>query len=164
MTIFPVIVREVRAASRQRFTYLFRMLCAALMLVCSFLYALDGGFRVDAGGGGLFAELHMTLFSAIWIMVPLLVADCLSRERREGTLGLLFLTRLSGPEVVLAKAMAHALKVLSVCVAALPIMTLPFIFGGIRWAQVLCSLELNLGAVCWSLGAGLLASAWSSSW
>jgi len=41
--------------------------------------------------------------------VPMLAADCVSRERREGTLGLLFLTPLDARGIMLAKSMVHHL-------------------------------------------------------
>ena len=36
-------------------------------------------------GGRLFSALNATLFLSIWIFVPLLTADTISREKREGT-------------------------------------------------------------------------------
>ena len=54
---------------------------------------------------------------AIWVLVPLLVADCLSRERREGTLGLLFLTPLTANDIVIAKGLSHGLRAVTLCFA-----------------------------------------------
>jgi len=55
-------------------------------------------------GGRLFSALNATLFLSIWIFVPLLTADTISREKREGTLGLLFLTPLTPIGSCLGKA------------------------------------------------------------
>src|SRR6266487_2334676 len=125
MTVLPVIVRELRATARQSFTYSLRLMgVAAVVAVCA-VAALGPSF--SAGGGGrVFGYLHFTLFCAIWILVPLLTADCLSRERREGTLPLLFLTPLKPGGIVLAKGMTHGLRALSLWLAVLPVMVIPF--------------------------------------
>src|SRR5689334_3524305 len=108
MTFIPVIARELRASSRQTFTYYLRVFGAGALLAASALFGLNHGFDSNVGER-LFGSLHLTMFWAIWLLVPLLTADCISRERREGTLGLLFLTPLKGPDIVLAKSVAHGL-------------------------------------------------------
>src|SRR5712671_763935 len=107
-----MVARELRATARQSFTYSLRMMgVAAVAAVCA-VAALGPNFSSGAGGK-VFGYLHFTLFCAIWILVPLLTADCLSRERREGTLPLLFLTPLKPVGIVLAKGMAHGLRAFS---------------------------------------------------
>src|SRR2546425_5710202 len=163
MIVLPVIERELRACARQPFTYYLRALgVAALMLAC-FLFGMQHGFG-PALGSRLFASLHFTLFCAIWALVPLLTADCISRERREGTLGLLFLTRLRATDIVTAKSLAHGLRALTLWLAVLPVLTIPFLLGGVNWMQALLSVAFNLSAISWALAAGLLASAWSKRW
>ena len=84
----------MRASARQSFTYSSRWLGAAAVMGVCVGTVLGPGFA-HGSGGRVFGLLHFTLFCSIWILVPLLTADCLSRERREGTLPLLFLTRLT---------------------------------------------------------------------
>src|SRR5437899_1995840 len=163
MIVLPVIERELRACARQPFTYYLRALgVAALMLAC-FLFGMQHGFGPPLGNR-LFSSLHFTLFCAIWLLVPLLTADCLSRERREGTLGLLFLTRLHATDIVTAKCLAHGLRALTLWLAVLPVLTIPFLLGGVSWKEAVLSALVNLSAMCWSLAAGLVASAWSKTW
>jgi ABC-type transport system involved in cytochrome c biogenesis permease component len=157
MTLLPVIERELRAESRHGMTYWLRVVGASALLTAAVLYWLDDGFR-DQQGDQLFHVLHQTLFWAIWILVPMLVADCISRERREGTLGLLFLTPLRARDIMLAKGLAHGLRGMTACLAALPIVVVPFLMGGVDWRIATASLLLNLTSFCWALGAGLLAS------
>ena len=109
MTVLPVIARELRASARQPFTYNLRVLGVAALLVAGVLFGLKVGFA-PTFGRLLFAALHCTLVGAIWVLVPILTADCISLERREGTLGLLFLTPLSGTDIVVAKGLAHGLR------------------------------------------------------
>src|SRR6185503_902944 len=115
-------------------------------------------------GGPFFARLHQVLFVAIWVFVPLLTADCLSKEKREGTLGLLFLTALTPHEIVLAKATAHGLRALSLWIAVVPITTVPFLLGGVGWFEIAFSVLLNFSSLCLALGAGVVASSWTRSW
>ncbi len=161
--LLPVIERELRSAARQPFTYYLRVLGVAALLLEGLLFGLRQGFSSNLGGA-LFGSLHSALFLAIWILVPLLTADCLSRERREGTLGLLFLTPLHARGIVVAKGLAHGLRAVTLWVAVLPVLTIPFLLGGIGWSQALLSVFVNFSAICWALAAGLLASAWNRTW
>lgn len=163
MTVVPVISRELRASARHPFTYNLRVLGVGALLMASVMFGLHHGFGINMGGR-LFSSLHFALFCAIWLLVPLLTADCISRERREGTLGLLFLTRLTGPAVVVAKGVAHGLRAVTLWVAVLPVALVPIMQGGVSLDEVLLSVLINFSAICWALTAGLLASAWSSSW
>ena len=52
-------------------------------------------------------------------------ADCLSEEKREGTLGLLFLTDLKGYDVVLGKLAATSVSAFYGLLAALPVLAVP---------------------------------------
>src|SRR5881275_361238 len=125
MPFIPVIERELRSSSRQPFTYWLRAIAVSSLLLASLIFGLGHGFEPNVGGS-LFSSLHFTLFCAIWILVPLLTADCISRERREGTLPLLFLTPLKPGGIVLAKGMAHGLRAFSLWLAVLPVMMIPF--------------------------------------
>ena len=163
MTVLPVIARELRASARQPFTYYLRVVGVTVLLLASLLFGLHFGFE-PALGRPLFGALHGTLFSAIWLLVPLLTADCISRERREGTLGLLFLTPLTGTDIVVAKGLVHGLRAITLWLAVLPVLTVPFLMGGVSWSQAALSALVNANAICWALAAGLLASAWSKAW
>src|SRR5215472_1339328 len=99
MILLPVIERELRASARQSFTYLLRVLGALALLLVIGWFGLRGELGPDCGGD-LFRALHAAIFFAIRLLAPLLTADCISRERREGTLPLLFLTPLKPPSIV----------------------------------------------------------------
>ena len=134
MIVLPVIARELRASARQPFTYYLRVLGVAVLLLASLLFGLHRGFA-PGFGRQLFAVLHCALFGAIWLLVPMLTADCISRERREGTLGLLFLTPLKGTDIVVAKGLAHGLRAVTLWLAVLPVLTIPFLLGGVSWRR-----------------------------
>ncbi len=101
MTVLPIIERELRVQARKPFTYWLRVAGLGLVLLAVGYARAQGNLDLDAGGR-LFGFLNSTLFFGIWLFVPLIAADCLSSERREGTLGLLFLTPLTARNIVLA--------------------------------------------------------------
>lgn len=162
MTVLPIIAREMRTAARQPFTYYSRTMGVAAFLAFTvfFAYNADWGQHLT---DRLFGIMHMVLFSAIWLLVPSLAADCISRERREGTLGLLFMTGLTSSDIVVAKGLVHGLRALTVWLAVLPAVTIPFLLGGLTWTQCLISVLLNFSSICWAIAAGLIASAFSSA-
>ena len=163
MTFLPVVGRELLTTARHAFTYYLRVLGAGAALAASLLFAMDQGLGANLGAE-LFGYLHATVFGAIWLFVPLLTADCISRERRDGTLGLLFLTRLRASDIVLAKGLAHGLRALTLWLAIVPVLTIPVLLGGVGWTRGGRLGLANFSAVCWALAAGLLASSWSKAW
>ena len=163
MNVLPVISRELRAQARQPFTYWLRVLGLGAMLGAATFFALDRGLS-PGEGGQLFAFLHGTLLLSIWVLVPMSVADCLSQERREGTLGLLLLTPLRPWEIVLAKAAAHALRAFTLWLVVLPVMALAFLLGGVGWREALLSASINFSSLCLAIGAGVLASSYCKQW
>ncbi len=159
----PVIARELRSAARQGATYHLRTFGVLSALVVLVWVGFGGSIPVNRGSE-LFAHLHRVLFFSIWALVPLLSADCLSRERREGTLPLLFLTPLTPGAIVYAKGFAHLLRALTLWLAVLPVLTICFLVGGVGWAEVAFSVLINFGAICLATSAGLLASSLSRTW
>src|SRR5262249_25569416 len=112
----------------------------------------------------LFGQLNATLFVAIWVFGPLLTADSISGEKRDGTLGLLFLTPLKPIEIVLAKLATHGLRATTLLLAAMPVLMIAVLNGGVSWADGLRVVMLDVGAVLLALTAGLLASSICREW
>ena len=63
-------------------------------------------------------------------------SDCLSEERREGTLGLLFLTDLNGWDIVAGKIAGRALRAVYNLLAVFPILALTLFLGGVTGEEV----------------------------
>jgi len=163
MTLLPVIARELRAQARQRFTFALRELGVLGLVACGFFFAADSPLPQNIIGLRLFHYMHLTLFFTIWVLVPFSAADCISRERREGTLGLLFLTPLKATDIVIAKSVAHGLRAVTLLVAILPVLTIPFLMGGVNWRLATLSALTNFSAVCWALAAAIVASSGTRS-
>jgi ABC-type transport system involved in multi-copper enzyme maturation permease subunit len=136
MTFLPIVARELRAASRRRWTYWGRFGAALLAVVAgSAIWLIAGSTDPREIGAALFKVLTGLAFIGIPILGIQLTCGCLSTERREGTLGLLFLTDLRGYDVVFGKLAATSLHAAYSLLAALPVLAIPMLLGGVAGAE-----------------------------
>lgn len=110
----------------------------------------------------LFVTLSILAFLYALLSGVLTTADCISEEKREGTLGLLFLTDLRGFDVIAGKGLASSLRAVSALVALLPLTAIPLLMGGVDAAAVTASGAVLLNTLFLSLAMGLFASAVAS--
>src|ERR1051326_7851810 len=96
--IIPLLGHELRAAMRRRGALRLRLVAgaAAVGLSCWGLFVWSEWSTATSLGHSLLEIFGWTGFAGCVLAPILLTADCVSRERREGTLGLLFLTDLRG--------------------------------------------------------------------
>src|SRR5260370_11250204 len=110
-------------------------------------------------GRALFTSLAVVAFIYSLLAGVLTTADCLSEEKREGTLGLLFLTDLKGYDIVFGKLTAKSVNAAYGLLAIFPVMAIPLLLGGVTvqefWRAVLGSIK-NL---VFSLAVGMFCSA-----
>ena len=158
MNAATVIFRELRAESRRTANYWLRVLAAAVLILVFASTMLTTQLNLSQLGVALFSVVNRTLSLALWILVPLMTADCVSREKREGTLGLLFLTPLTVLDVIAGKAAIHVLRALTLFIAAVPILGLPLVLGGVDWRWVLMAAVGQINAVLLGIAAGVYAS------
>src|SRR5258706_227328 len=85
-------------------------------------------------------------------------ADCLSEEKRAGTLGLLFLTDLKGYDVVLGKLMATSLNRFYVLLAIFPPLAIPILVGGVTGGEFWRLVLVLINTLFLSLCAGMFVS------
>ena len=86
-----------------------------------------------------------------------LTADTLSEEKRNGTLGLLFLTNLRGLDVVLGKMSACSLQAVFGLMAVAPVMMVPLLMGGVDPAEVGRMVGVLFAALFMSLSVGTVS-------
>lgn len=155
-----MVQRELREGSRRPFNHWLRVGSAlAGMTLFYFNLAIFGRNAPEAMvGAQLFSSLHILLLTLICCVVPTMTADCISREKREGTLGLLFLTGLTPAGIVLGKSLVQALRAFTLWVAVLPVLTIPFLTGGVSWMGAIYAVTLEFCFAVLCLAAGLLAS------
>jgi ABC-type transport system involved in multi-copper enzyme maturation permease subunit len=87
-----------------------------------------------------------------------LMSSLISREKREGTLGLLFLTPLTVSDVIAGKAVIHVLRAVTLFLATVPIVGLPVVFGGVGWTLVAIAIFNAATAMGLGIAAGIYAS------
>ena len=105
MTFLPVAERELRVASRRRNTFWTRIVAAAITLVIGgIIYGLQSWAPFTGGttavGSVVFQALTGMCLAGTLGAGLFFTSDCLSEEKREGTIGFLFLTDLRGHDVV----------------------------------------------------------------
>ncbi|MCL5099462.1 MAG: hypothetical protein M1608_18390 [Candidatus Omnitrophica bacterium] len=161
MNLLPIVRRELRLAARRSLTYYARVLAAAVAIFITLgtVYASLGAIiNLAMVGRGLFRSLSLLGFAFVLIEGAFSTADCLSREKREGTLGLLFLTDLSGFDVVAGKLMSHPWNSLYCLLAALPALGLAFFIGGITAGDFIRVALALMNALFFSATLGALVS------
>ena len=113
MTFLPIMDRELRVAARKRSTFWLRVVAALVSLVIGggmLLLSLAGVFPTATLGGVLFSTLTWLALGAALSAGLFFTSDSLSEEKREGTLGFLFLTDLRGYDVAGGKLLATSLR------------------------------------------------------
>lgn len=164
MRFLPIVMRELRAAARRRRTYWLRTSATlALILLGTWLFLV---LRYEAP-----RKLSTYLFGTLTgcaVLYSLLsgsqaTADCLSEEKREGTLGLLFLTDLKGYDVVLAKLVANSANAFYSVVAVVPLLGVPLLMGGLTVGEFGRMALVAVNSLFFSLALGLCVSAASMS-
>lgn len=161
MTFLPIVQRELRVAARKASTIWFRVLAAlvALIIAAGFLtLSLVFGTSNARFGPGLFSTLTWMALAATLAAGLFFTADSLSEEKREGTLGFLFLTDLRGYDVVGGKLLATSLRGSYALLALFPVIAITLLMGGVAGAQFWKSMLALVNALFCSLAAGLFIS------
>jgi hypothetical protein len=164
MTLLPIAERELRIASRKSSTFWLRTATSLAGLIigaaCLLLMHL-GAFGGPAFGKALFGILTWLSLIAVIAAGLFFTSDSLSQEKREGTLGLLFLTDLRGYDVVTGKLLATSLRGFYALLAIFPVLAMTLIMGGVTGAQFWKGSLALLNALFFSLTTGMAVSALS---
>jgi ABC-type transport system involved in multi-copper enzyme maturation permease subunit len=88
-----------------------------------------------------------------------LTSDSIAREKREGTIGLLFLTQLTSFQIVLGKLIAHGLMGFYWLLIAVPLLSLLLIIGGLEGGHLAYLVIGALNILFFSCAVGLFVSA-----
>lgn len=137
MTCLPIVDRELRVAARRKSTHRIRLVTTSIAATISFFFLIFAAIlrAPTTVGQPLFYTLTIYAFGLCMLAGIFITADSLSGEKREGTLGLLFLTDLKGHDVVLGKFMAMSLNAFYGLLAAFPVLALPLLLGGVTGAE-----------------------------
>ena len=164
MKILPIAERELRVAARRGGTYWLRFfVVGALIVIATWAFLVTGRLQPQKVGKILFYTLTSGVMFYSLLAGLRFTADCLSEEKREGTLGLLFLTDLRGYDVVVGKLLANSLAVFYCVLAVLPVLAVPLLMGGVEVAEFARLVAVIVNTLFFSLCAGMLASAMFSA-
>lgn len=163
MRLFPIVGRELKVASRQRSLYMGRTMfaLAAIFISGMFMFFMQSA-APSVMGTSLFYTLSSFAFfycamTGIWI-----TSDCVSEEKREGTLGLLFLTDLRGYDIVFGKLAATSLRSICGLLAILPVLAIPLLLGSVTGKEFARLILVLINTMLLSLSVGICMSVFST--
>lgn len=161
MTLLPIVGRELRVAARRPGTYWFRVAVATVALGAGLIMLLgSSSWRSPSQvGDSVFSAIAVVLLCFALLAGPFATADLLSAERREGTLGLLFLTDLRPYDVALGKLSAATLQTAAALLGTLPLLTLPLLAGGVTGSRIAVTALMLALLLAVSLSVSLACSA-----
>lgn len=150
MTFLPIVIRELQVRSRKRATYWTRFAVALAWLLVCLPQLLGAGVGVAPASVGR-SVFNGTITAAFLLscFASLPASNAIYSERRDGTLGLLFLTRVRALDVLLGKFASVGISMFCLVVAVLPLLALPLLAGGVmvgeafrKWLAVMAALFL----------------------
>lgn len=154
-----IILRELLAGARQKATQRARLFAGAATIGLFMVVLLFQNMPVQFLGQQLFGVVYGLLFLQSLLVGIRLTADCLSEEKREGTLGLLYLSGLRGGEIVLGKMAARSLRAFYAMLATLPVFGFCVLLGGVQGRDGLQAAAGLISTMLFSLAIGVFVSA-----
>src|SRR5688572_16252193 len=134
-------------------------LAAVIVLALAVMFSRE---KVQSGAY-LVTLIHVPLAVMLLTLASVTTADAISRERREGTLGLLFLTPLTVRQIVMGKFASRLVRLLYLWLLFVPLLMLPMLTGGLALDEFFLSVSILFCLLVTSVAAGMIASAVSIS-
>ena len=133
MNFLPIALRELQVTARRAMTYYWRSLSAlnaACVTLGCLLVGFSGAVSASSAGEMTFQILSGIGYGVTAVTAALATSDCISEERRDGTLGFLFLTDLKGYDIVMGK-LARLSAPVYCLIAAFPALGFTMLLGGV---------------------------------
>jgi ABC-type transport system involved in multi-copper enzyme maturation permease subunit len=160
MTFLPILERELRLRARSRATYWLRFALGLVgALICLPQLLASGPFVSPATLGNYVFNGLVGMGFVLSSGACLVTCDAISAERREGTLGLLLLTRAKAFDVLVGKFGSTGFTSLCAMVAFLPVLMIPLLAGGVTGGEAVRKGLVVLNTLILSLATGLYISA-----
>jgi len=159
MVVLPIVARELRVVSRRKGVYRLRLASGLLTLVLgAYFFFLGDNLAVSAPPGRILFLILSVLLGVGAVAAAHESYDSISAEKRDGTIGFLFLTELFPHDIVLGKLFAAALPSFYAMLATFPLLAAAALMGGVTGAEIwrMCLALLNL--FFFAQSAALLAS------
>ena len=167
----PVLARELKQRMRGRHVWLVVTLYLAILaVILRWVYVAasrDDSFGFDGNllasatvGRAVFQWLLFFMLLLVCFIVPGLTAGAITGERERQTLVSLQITLLRPRSIVLGKLLASLAFVVLLILASLPLVTVPFLVGGVSVGEVVRGLVMVLATAvtlaCISLACSAL--------
>jgi ABC-type transport system involved in multi-copper enzyme maturation permease subunit len=158
-----IIGRELTISGKSWKTYFLRMLPTLLTLALLGAITLAGNFY-EVMKDGKFLFFATLGISALYAGASgYFASSALSREREEDTLGLLFLTPLKSPDIILGKFFSAVQLHLQTILTLLPLQAAAFLMGGISLDAFFAMNAFIFCWLCFSTGGGIFISSFCST-
>ncbi len=129
--------------------------------IVGFLLAVSMAFFGPSAAGAFSSIFNVLTFLWFWICLAQGVrqaAGSISDEKRDGTLGLLFLTALRPREIIAGKLFSIAIPLVQPLLAFLPVLSVGLLLGGTTMGEVLRAALVFWIVLVFSISAGLFVS------
>src|SRR5688572_8955011 len=165
MTVLPVVAREMSVLARRKSTYWARAItgCLAVLVMLWLLIVSRTHLTHAALGSSIFLVLSSLCFTFTVLVGMQATADSLSEEKREGTLGLLFLTDLKGTDIVFGKLAATSLHAVLALIGVIPMLSIALLLGGVTLEQFGRVALVLINTMFFSLSLGVFVSSISKN-
>jgi ABC-2 type transport system permease protein len=163
----PIVLKELRGRMRGwRAATVLIVHLTMLGCFASFIYFVVAESASTSGSTGIGQTMGQTLFYSTYLMLLVLVvflspaftAGAISGERERKTIDLLITTLLPTHSLVLGKLISALAYVVLLILAALPIQSLAFMFGGVVLAEMVIGTILLLVTALIVGSVGILVS------
>jgi ABC-type transport system involved in multi-copper enzyme maturation permease subunit len=157
----PMIIKELRQRLRERRSWLLPTLYLIVLsgiVACVYYFNTDTGRRLRGAevqgadiGQAIFLAVVFTQIIVLLLMGPVFSSGAITIEREQRTLAGLLTSLLTAPQIWWGKFVAALLYLLLLLASALPLLALPFAFGGVEpldLVKALGSTILILASIC----------------
>ena len=163
MISLPIIFREFRVAARHKRTFVFRSVFGGLLAFMALMFVIIMKFSGGSSGSGyyLLQMFSWLIFVLLFVFAPAVTCGCIADEKKQGTLGLLFLTHLNSADIVLGKFVSRGLDLVLLFLSATPFLFVPVLMGGVNWEVTFSAVLCISSLLVLALAFGVFASTYS---
>jgi len=157
----PMIIKELRQRLRERRSWLLPTLYLLVLsgiVVCVYYFTTDtdrhlNGVEVQGAdiGQAIFIAVVLTQIIVLLLMGPVFSSGAITIEREQRTLAGLLTSLLTAPQIWWGKFVSALLYLLLLLASSIPLLALPFAFGGVEpldLVKALGSTILTLASIC----------------
>lgn len=162
----PVYKREMTVSSRSIRVPVIMMIFNSILALVALLnmYSMTSQVKVTAEiPYASFLDLYVFVaaieFMMLVFIMPALTAGSISGERERQTLNLMLSTQMTPFQIIIGKLMSSMVNMALLVVSSFPVVSLVFVYGGIRVADLVLLLLLYLAVALLSASLGLCFSA-----